>query len=177
MQNKKLILFAFSVMLLLGACNNQKNTPKKSTLSETKLYKVDKDMAASKMIFDSNVKMSCLAASIKEDLKSKNPNSDLEKVLKEEASVCSLYQAVEPVVSNVFQKIEDTGSVNHDLYFFKILVKGFDDKENLIYNEDPVGFFESFRDCEKYREIAIKLDVPNKSCKKLVGNPILEFFR
>jgi c-di-AMP phosphodiesterase-like protein len=177
MQAIRLLTLGFSILLLFTACSKQEKSSKKSALSETKLYKVDKDIAASKMIFDSNVKMNCLVVSVKEDLRSKNPNPYLEKIFKEEAAVCSLYQAAEQSVSKTFQKIEDAGSVGDELYFFKILVKGFDDKENPIHNEEPIGFFESYKDCEKYRDVAIKLDIPNKSCKKLTGNPMLEFFR
>jgi hypothetical protein len=174
MQTIRLITLGFSILLLFAACSKQEKSPKKSALSETKLYKVDKDIAASKMIFDSNVKMSCLAVSIKEDIQSKNQNSYLDKYFAEDAAICTLYQAAEGSVSATFQRIEDAGSVSGELFFFKILVRGYDEKENRIHNDEMVGLFESIKDCEKYRDIAIKLDVPNKSCKRLSGNPLLE---
>jgi hypothetical protein len=125
-------------------------------------------------MFNTQAKINCLMASIQNKKKSNPVNSQVEKMIAENNAVCSLYESVEPIVTSVYQRIEDEGKSNPDLYLFKIFVRGYDEKENPILNDELIGLFESLNDCENYRKLAIKLDIPNKGCTKFAGNPFLE---
>ncbi len=170
----RIIIFTLAALSILGGCNSKKDAPEKPKLSETKLYKVDKNIATAKILFDIQAKTSCFMASRKDKLSSLKANSHLEKILAEDIAVCSLYKAAEPHVTGVFQRIEESGVVSAELYFFKIFLSSYDEKENPIFNDELFGLFDSKEVCEKFRKIALESDIPNKSCKKLSGNPFLE---
>lgn len=174
MQTIKIILLVTASIAILSACDRQEKPKNKPALSETKLYTIDKNIAMAKMIFDTQSKINCLLASIQDKNKPNSANAQLEKMIAENNVVCSLYEAVKPIVTSVYQRIEDEGKSSPDLYLFKIFVRGYDDKENPIFSDELIGLFESKNDCENYRKLAIKLDIPNKSCTKLAGNPFLE---
>lgn len=167
-------VYVFSSLLLLTACNSKQEATQKPKFSESKLYKIDKNIALTKLLFDTQKTTSCFMASRRDKLSSSKIGVQLEKILAEDAAVCSLYKAAELNVARVFQIIEDSGKVNSELYFFTIFISSFDEKENSIYKDELVGLFDSKQDCEKVRKIAIESDIPNKVCKKFSGNPFLE---
>lgn len=169
----RLALLLTPFMLLMSCQKDEPSkTIKKPSISESKLYKINKSAAYIKLNLDISQKASCILSKKIEGGQTKNKESKsgllLKSMQEENENLCNLYTDTVKVVSPVFEAIENSGFLPKESFALTIISYSYDkdDGSKKVYEEDVVGLFNSFDSCEAIKKIAQKFNIPNKGCKK-----------
>lgn len=170
----KITRFVFLATFVALTISCQKDVdskkPKKSSIAESKLYKVNRSAALIKLNIDVSKDINCMLAKRAEENPIKNRDTKVTSLLKameeENENLCNFYTTTLKIANPVFETIENSGSIPKDLFVLNIVTYSYDKENQRIYEEDIIGLFKSRVDCESVKQLAQKLNIPNKGCKK-----------
>lgn len=169
----RLLFFAVSLMFLTSCQKDEKPKKiKRTSISDSKLYKVSKPAAFIKSNLDFSQMTSCMLSKKIEGVKTQEKESKSGLLLKsihdENENLCNFYNASLKVVSPVFEDIESSGFAPKELFVLTVISYSYGSDGDLekVYEEDIVGLFNSLSSCESLKKLAQKANIPNKGCKK-----------
>ena len=81
--------------------------------------------------------------------------------------LCKVLQIATDKTKPVFRHIKASKQVSPDYYFFSVFVEDYGDDENseTLYEENEIGLFENFEECNKLSQYALSNDIPIRQCR------------
>jgi hypothetical protein len=159
-------LFSF-----LTACQkeDQSKKPKKTSITESSLYKISSSAAILKLNIETLQKINCIFAE-KDKVRGiqKDTPSFIQDIFEEKQNLCNFYTSVIKEVKPIFESIEKNEIIPKNLFTLTVISYSFDKENDLkrIYEEEVIGLFNSYKSCEAMKTQAQSLNIPNKGCKK-----------
>lgn len=167
---KFIVLAAFFAFITACQKDEDFKKPKKASVTESKLYKINKSAALIKLSIDISKNINCKLATRAEGKPIHNQDSKASSVLRamqqENENLCKFYTETLKIVSPVFETIENSGSIPKESFILTIISYSYNKEDQRIYEEDVIGLFKSLDDCESVKSLAQQLNIPNKGCKK-----------
>ena len=167
---KFIVLAAFIAFIVACQKDEDSKKPKKSTITESKLYKINRFAALIKLSVDTSKNINCKLAERAEGKPIHNQDSKAGALLRamreENENLCDFYTATLKIVSPVFETIENSGFIPKESFVLTVISDSYDKENKRIYEEDIIGLFKSLDNCEAVKSLAQKVNIPNKGCKK-----------
>jgi hypothetical protein len=167
---KFIVLAAFIAFTTACQKDEDSKKPKKASITESKLYKINRSAALIKLSIDTSKNINCKLATIAEGKSIQNQDSKSGSLLKsmrdENQNLCNFYTDALKIVSPVFEAIENSGFIPKESFILTIISYSYDKENKRIYEEDIIGLFRSLDNCEAAKSLAQKVNIPNKGCKK-----------